>query len=211
MHTKNRQQNEILCKNRSKIIAIRAIKIWSETAVSHEKSPTVEKPSQELCALFTHIYILNLTHKIKLVSNKYTSLFTVSPAWLSANYRAPSGHSKILKWVLKHTHIRLMALCPGLPGWAGTKKVKPIWILLKQETVRQRMAVESAVCTSLQTDNHASTPLLSVYRLDALPAAQPTASKHWRQWVLMSIKTKYKFWHGTDYRPSGSIPSTDHS
>jgi len=30
---------------------------------------------------------------------------------------------------------RLMALCPGLPGWAGTRKVKPIWILLKQETV----------------------------------------------------------------------------
>ena len=23
----------------------------------------------------------------------------------------------------------------GLPGWAGTRKVKPIWILLKQETV----------------------------------------------------------------------------
>jgi len=34
------------------------------------------------------------------------------------------------------------------------------------------------VCTSLQTDNHASTPLLSFYRPDALPAAQPTASKH---------------------------------
>jgi len=34
------------------------------------------------------------------------------------------------------------------------------------------------VCTSLQTDNHASTPPLSVfYRPDALPAAQPTASK----------------------------------
>ena len=31
------------------------------------------------------------------------------------------------------------------------------------------------VCTSLQTDNHASTPPLSVfYRLDALPAAQPS-------------------------------------
>ena len=36
------------------------------------------------------------------------------------------------------------------------------------------------VCTSLQTDNHASTPPLSFYRPDALPAAQPTASKHWR-------------------------------
>jgi len=35
------------------------------------------------------------------------------------------------------------------------------------------------VCTLLQTDNHASTPPLGFfYRLDALPAAQPTASKH---------------------------------
>jgi len=34
------------------------------------------------------------------------------------------------------------------------------------------------VCTSLQTDNNASTPPLSFYTLDALPAAQPTASKH---------------------------------
>ena len=34
------------------------------------------------------------------------------------------------------------------------------------------------VCTSLQTDNHASTPPLVFYRPDALPAAQPTASKH---------------------------------
>jgi len=36
------------------------------------------------------------------------------------------------------------------------------------------------VCTSLQIDNHATTPPLSFYRPDALPAAQPTASKHWR-------------------------------
>ena len=35
------------------------------------------------------------------------------------------------------------------------------------------------VCTSLQTDNHTSTsPLSFFYRPDALPAAQPTASKH---------------------------------
>jgi len=62
----------------------------------------------------------------------------------------------------------------GLLGWAGTRKVKPIWILLEQ------------VCTSIQTDNHANTPPLSFlqaeffYRPDALPAAQPTASKHLR-------------------------------
>jgi len=35
------------------------------------------------------------------------------------------------------------------------------------------------VCVSLQTDNHASYPPLSFfYRPDALPATQPTASKH---------------------------------
>jgi len=34
------------------------------------------------------------------------------------------------------------------------------------------------VCTSLQTDNHTSTPPFCFYRPDALPAAQPTASKH---------------------------------
>ena len=34
------------------------------------------------------------------------------------------------------------------------------------------------VCTSLQTDNQASNPPLVFYRPDALPATQPTASKH---------------------------------
>ena len=67
---------------------------------------------------------------------------------------------------------------------------------------RQWVAVASAVqvCTSLQSDNHASTPPLSFYRPDALPAAQPTASKHWRQlWMLckwnityLQCYTKYK-------------------
>jgi len=43
------------------------------------------------------------------------------------------------------------------------------------------------VCTSLQTDNHASIPPLSFLRLDALPAAQPTASKHRRQ-IFSDVK-----------------------
>jgi len=34
------------------------------------------------------------------------------------------------------------------------------------------------VCTLLQTDNHASIPLLSFLQPNALPAAKPTASKH---------------------------------
>jgi len=53
-----------------------------------------------------------------------------------------------------HTHARLTAICPGLPGWASTRKVKPIWILLKQETV-----ASAGQYASLHLA--ASTPLLS--------------------------------------------------
>ena len=41
------------------------------------------------------------------------------------------------------------------------------------------------VWTSLQTDNHASTPPLSFCKPDALPATRPTALKHWRQHILL--------------------------
>jgi len=36
------------------------------------------------------------------------------------------------------------------------------------------------IYTLLQTDNDASTSALSFYKPDVLPAARPTASKHWR-------------------------------
>ena len=42
---------------------------------------------------------------------------------------------------------RLAALLPGLPGWASTRKVKPIWILLKQETV-SGSGINWAICKS---------------------------------------------------------------
>ena len=47
------------------------------------------------------------------------------------------------------------------------------------------------VCTSLQTDNHASNPPLSFYRPDALPAAQPTVSKHWRQCTQQYTRNRW--------------------
>ena len=47
-----------------------------------------------------------------------------------------SNNFMLIAFIRRHyTHTRLTALIPGLPGWAGSRKVKPIWILLKQETV----------------------------------------------------------------------------
>ena len=76
-----------------------------------------------------------------------------------------------------------MALCPGLLGWASTRKVKPIWILVKQETV-SGSGIGWTICKSAPLSRQITTPTphRSVfYRPDALPVAQPTASKHWRQ------------------------------
>ena len=81
-----------------------------------------------------------------------------------------------------HTYARLMALFPGLPGWASTRKVKPIWILLKQEIV-SGSGISWAICQSAPRSRQTTTPAPHhsvFYRPDALPAAQPTASKHRR-------------------------------
>ena len=88
-----------------------------------------------------------------------------------------------------HTHTRLTACYPGLPGWAGTRKVKPIWILLKQETV-SGSGISWAICKSAPSSRQITMPAPHhsvFYRPDALPAAQPTASKHWRQTVTQCI------------------------
>jgi len=46
-----------------------------------------------------------------------------------------------------HTHTHLTAHFPGLPRLTGTRKVKPIWILLKQETV-SGSSISWAICKS---------------------------------------------------------------
>ena len=87
-----------------------------------------------------------------------------------------------------YLHTRLTALCPGLSRWAGTRKVKPIWILLK----RQWVAVASAgpyASLHLAPD---TTQISVFYRPDALLAAQPTVPKHWRQNLIQYIRYKLK-------------------
>ena len=67
---------------------------------------------------------------------------------------------------MTHTHTRR----------AGTRKVKPIWILLKQGTViGSGISWAMQICTSLQTDNHASTPPLSFLQAGC-PSCRPTNS-----------------------------------
>jgi len=68
-----------------------------------------------------------------------------------------------------------MAFCPGLPGWAGTVSGS---------------AIRWAICKSAPRSRHITTPAPHrsfFYRPDALPAALPTVSKHWRQILILIV------------------------
>ena len=85
--------------------------------------------------------------------------------------------SDYLRYTHTHTHTRLMALFPGLPGWAGTRKVKPIWILLKQETV-SGSGISWATCKSAPRSRQITMPAPhhSVFLQAGCPSCRPTNS-----------------------------------
>jgi len=93
----------------------------------------------------------------------------------------PLTDSDILQ---NYTHTRARAFNGPFYGTTRVswyQKGKPIWILLKQETV-SGSGINWAICKSVPRSRQITTPPVSFfYRPDALPAAQPTASKHWRQ------------------------------
>ena len=90
----------------------------------------------------------------------------------------PSG-TRLGSWfraILYHI-TGLTALCPGLPGWAGTRKVKPIWILMEQETV-SGSGISRAICKSAPRSRQITTPAPhhSVFLQAGCPSCRPTNS-----------------------------------
>ena len=75
-----------------------------------------------------------------------------------------------------------MALFPGLPRSAGTRKVKTNldFTEARDSEWQWHQLGHMQVCTLLQTDTMPAPHHSVFYRPDALPAAQPTASKNWR-------------------------------
>ena len=60
-------------------------------------------------------------------------------------------------YILTCTYTRLTALFLGLPTWAGTRRVKSIWILLKQKTV-SGSGISWAICKSAPSSGQITTP-----------------------------------------------------
>jgi len=84
-----------------------------------------------------------------------------------------------------HHHNRFMALFLGPPGWAGARR-EILDFMVQAKINRGRLTDHPAGCHSIRTNECPPPPSPHIfYRPDALPAAQPTASKHWRQYFFI--------------------------
>jgi len=110
-----------------------------------------------------------------------------------------------------HTHARLTALCLGLPGWAGSKKVKPVWILLKQETV-SGSGIRWAICKSAPCSRQITMPAAhhSSFLQAGCPSCRPTNSVKVLEAVSRYMKTNNETVNNRLCWPSSTEQSTQH-
>ena len=90
----------------------------------------------------TEIFCLHFTFKLIAETESYNKKYIWNESVFRFYVSCQHGNARIrccglapCSWVTRagqHTHTPVF---PGLPRWAGIRKVKPMWILLKQETV----------------------------------------------------------------------------
>ena len=80
-----------------------------------------------------------------------------------------------------------MALFPEPPGWAGARR-EVLDFMVQGKINRGRHTDHPAGRHSIRTNRTNQCPPPHIfYRPDALPAAQPTVSKHWRQYCYYTV------------------------
>ena len=100
-----------------------------------------------------------------------------------------TGWMKRFEYLYIHTH-PLNGPFSRTTRVSQYQKGKPIWILLKQETV-SGSGISWTICKSAPRSGQITMPAPHhsvFYRPDSLPAAQPTVSKQWRQSWLHNVE-----------------------
>jgi len=117
-----------------------------------------------LCAVSAQIYA---THQCRVISTMSNKQFA-QEGLLSTEYVTTPHHN------------RFTDLSPGPPGWAGARR-ELLDFRVQGKINRGRHTDHPARRHSTGlTSAHLQHPHIFFYRPDALPAIQPTASKHWR-------------------------------
>jgi len=81
---------------------------------------------------------------------------------------------------MTNTHNRFTALFPGPPRWAGARRGLLDFMVQRKINRGRHTDIRLSATPSGLTNVHLHHPPI-FYRPDALPATQPTVSKHWRQ------------------------------
>ena len=102
---------------------------------------TSDMPSH-VASKHNHFILVYTAHQMKQFIPK-SLLFHIQFPWVRSIYH--------------ETHTHLTAIFPGLPGWPSTRKVKPIWILPKQETVNG-IGISWAICKPEPSSRQITTP-----------------------------------------------------
>jgi len=101
-----------------------------------------------------------------------------------------------------HTHNRFTAVFPGPPGWADARR-ELLDFMVQGKINRGKHTDHPDGRHSIRTNQYPPPPSPHFfYRPDALPAAQPTVSKHWRQFWRKEVKIgkpiNLHLWSNTD-------------
>ena len=123
--------------------------------------------------------VINAKHKQNTHRYQIPSPSSSDRWWISLNIMPQCQIPKYTKQTHARTHAHTHPLNGPLSGTTQVsryQKGKPICILLKQETV-SGSGISCTICKSASRSRQITTPAPH-HRPDALPVAQPTASKH---------------------------------
>jgi len=103
-----------------------------------------------------------------------------------------------------HHHNHFMALFLGPPGWAGAR-TELLDIMVQGKINRGRHTDHPDGRHSILTKQCLPPPSPIFYRPDALPAAQPTVSKHWRQTNIHVTKYSRAIYNAYNIQNEGRL------
>jgi len=151
-------------------------------------------PGVQLCRWFAvaRHEVQHYTNQLAKDTNKYMKDLTALPTPSVTSEQVPHQHQlavhrgRVTVCDMRSCHNHFTALFPGQPGWASARR-ELLDFMVQGKIKRGRHTVHPAGCHSIWTNQCPPPPSLHIfYRLTALPAAQPTASKRcdMRSWLI---------------------------
>jgi len=161
--------------------------VWVHMFIAHRPTVTLQLYNFQLFRTYR-------TSSLCTVASRGSSV--IAELLVGLRTAVADSQTQLLQVSNTHTHPFNSPFFPRLPRWASTRKVKPIWILLKQETV-SGSGISWAICKSVPRSRQITTPAPHhsvLYRPGAFPAAEPTIQYKIIQYKICKAQCCRGFW-----------------